>query len=355
MKKALLTLSVFLGAYSAVNAQITVNLSAFRPGDQNTDTLPASGIVPGNSGASQTYDFSTLNDDLWDANTFIAPSAGILGTEYPMSNVCSSGNDFDSYYDSSSTSLILWGVAGDLLLNGVDNAHIFSNPQTVITFPSTFNDTFTDTAEFDNTFEYNDYYMGYFVDSVREKEYIITTSLIDGWGNVTTPVQTFPCLRQNILKESVDSTWAKVVVGNVHYWLNLSGDATSTQSYSYISEVGPIVTLEYYADSNAIAQATWNPTQWTSVAQMEAKNNIHVYPNPSLGEFDMTMNSTEVNDYIIEMSTVLGQVIYHESLNSFSGKYNKHFDVKNYGEGFYMLKVYNKSGLVKSDKIVIIK
>jgi hypothetical protein len=310
--------------------------------------------VPGSAGVNQTYNFSALHSHLWASNTLIAASTGVLGSHYTMTNVCSHVDTLYYYFDSSSTHVNLWGVSGNLLGNSVNNAQVYSNPQTIIKFPSTYNSTFTDTAAYDSKMPYNDYYQGYYVDSVREKERIITVSNIDGWGNVTTPNQTFPCLRQNIVEHSIDSTWAKVVVGTYHYWLNLSGDATSTQSYSYISHVGPIVNIEYYADSNAIAQITWNPTVWTAVPKNEMENDINIFPNPNTGEFDMTMNSSISNDYTIELSNVLGQVIYHESLSNFSGKYNKHFDVKAYGDGFYMMRVFNTSGLLKSNKIAII-
>jgi len=90
---------------------------------------------------------------------------------------------------------------------------------------------------------------------------------MDGWGTVTTPKGPFPCLRQNVLKRSVDSTWAKIVVGTYHYWTLLYGDTSATRTYSYISNItgGPIVEIELWADSaTAIYEVRWNSffQQW---------------------------------------------------------------------------------------------
>lgn len=368
MKKIILipTLTAFCGILFTMNAQINITSANYYPGAgnfiQNVDTLPVSGIVPGNAGASQTYDFSALQTHLFSTNEMIAPSAGILPSSYPTSDVCWHADSMYSYFDSSSTKLELLGVAGNLLMNGVNNALVYSNAQTIITFPSTYNTAFTDVAAYDNKFAYGALYQGYMVDSVREKETITTTSLIDGWGTVTTPSgNSVPCLRQNIVKQSVDSTWAKVVVGGYHYWLNLSGDATSTQSYSYISSTltnnitnSTMVDIEYYADSNAIYQVRWIDIS-SGIAQNEAGIDFNVYPNPNNGQFDMTLNSLVSSNFKIELNNILGQVIYSESLNSFSGKFSKSFNVTEYGEGIYFLRVFNEAGLVKSAKIAIVQ
>ena len=361
MKKIILipTLTAFCGILFTMNAQINITSANYYPGAgifyQNIDTLPVSGIVPGNAGASQTYDFSALHNLPFSTNEMIAPSAGILPGKFPSADVCWHLDTMYSYFDSSSTKLELLGVAGNLLMNGVNNALVYSNAQTIITFPSTYQTAFTDVAAYDNKFAYGALYQGYMVDSVREKETITTTSLIDGWGTVTTPLATsVPCLRQNIVKQSIDSTWAKVVVGGYHYWLNLSGDATSTQSYSYISATnGHMVDIDYYADSNAIYQVRWNDF-YNGIAQNETDIDFNVFPNPNSGEFSMTLNSPVNNNFKIELNNMLGQVIYSESLNSFSGKYSKSFNVKEYGEGMYFLRVSNGSGLVKSSKIAIV-
>ena len=358
MKKTVLISAAFFGAVFTVNAQITVtsaNYNAVTAAgmNQKVDTLPVAGIVPGSAGASQTYNFSALNSHLTSVSTFTTVAAGVLGSTYSVTSadVCMKQDTMYFYFDSSSTKLDMWGVAGNLLQNGVNNAMVYSNPQTVITFPSTYNTAFTDVATYDNTFNYGALYQGYnMVDSVREKETITTTSKIDGWGTVTTPNATFNCLRQNIKKHSVDSTWAKVVIGTFHYWLNLSGDTSNTQSYSYIStNGGPIVDIEYYADSSKIYQVRWNTTLDIAVPQYEAENDITVFPNPVSDNLIINNSSME------NLNAIIYDLSGREVLNATISGQKKIISVGTIENGIYLLRVFNKTGLVKSNKIAIIK
>lgn len=355
MKKILLIPLVFLWISFTANAQITVNLASYTASNisQYVDTLPLVSIGPGIAGANQTYDFSALHSHLPSFGSYIPPSAGVLGSQYPMTNNCMHQDTLYFYFDSNASKVDFWGVAGNLLGNSVNHAQIYSNPQTIITFPSTYNTAFLDTANYDSKFGYNAMYNGYYVDSLREKERIITNSTVDGWGTVFTPTGNIACIRQHLVKNSVDSVWAKVVVGNFHYWLNISSASTSTPSYAYISQgYGPIVDIEYYTNTTNIYRITWN-TIPLSTNSISAGNDLNVFPNPNNGEFDMTMNVANNNDYTIEISNVLGQVIYSETLKDFSGKYTKHLDLNTYGEGLYMVSVFDKTGLVKTTKISI--
>ena len=237
-----------------------------------TDTLPV--VSPGTAGANVTWNLSGLNSHLFSGNSFIAPSLGVKGTSYPMTNVCMHQDSLYYYFDSTTAEIDLWGVAGNLLGNSVDNAQIYSNPSTYLTFPTTFNTSFTDTASYDNYFEYNDMYQGVFVDSLREKETLITSSKIDGWGKIITPNDTFPGLRQNVTRHSIDSTWAKIFVGGYHYWISIYNDTSNIQFYNYISNISgnTIATLEFYADSNAIVEAKWNPITLPKVSVASQTN-----------------------------------------------------------------------------------
>jgi len=221
------------------------------------DTLPVGGIVPGSAGTGQTYDFTLLHSHLTSSSAFIAPASGILGSSYPASNICMHQDTNYNYFDSSSTKLDFYGVAGNLLMNGVNNALVYSNPEKIITFPSAYSTSFTDAAAYDNKWAYGALYQGVWVDSLREKNIITKTSVMDGSGQVKTPTRTYnSCLRQNVLKHSVDSTWAKVFGS----WILVTHDTSNTRTYSYMTDsiVGPVVNIEYYPDSSAIYEVRWN-------------------------------------------------------------------------------------------------
>jgi|ERR1035437_3898610 hypothetical protein len=359
MKKILLVLSAFSWASFTANAQITVTsanyINASTGINQKVDTLPVAGIVPGNAGANVTYDFSALHTaslTITSQITFTTVATGVQGSSYSVTpaNMCMHQDTSYMYFDTSATKMEFWGIAGNLLRNSVNNAMVYSNPQTVITFPSTYNTTFTDVAAYDNKFVYGALYQGIWVDSLREKETITTTSKIDGWGTVKTPNSQFPCLRQNIKKHSVDTAFAKIFVGGYHYWMLLYGDTSNTQSYSYISDSnnGPIVDIEYYSDSSKIYQVRWNTAFVNTVSQYNTEAGFIVFPNP-VSDY-LTINYTSNENF----NAIIYDLTGREVLNAAISKLNSTISVANLENGTYIIRVFNKEGLVKSNKITII-
>jgi hypothetical protein len=77
-----------------------------------------------------------------------------------------------------------------------------------------------------------------------------------------------------------------------------------------------------------------------------------VFPNPNLGEFNITLNASVSNNYVIEVRNLLGQVMYNETLTNFSGNYIKHLDVKTYGGGIYFLNIRSNENQVVRKVVV---
>jgi hypothetical protein len=49
------------------------------------------------------------------------------------------------------------------------------------------------------------------------------------------------------------------------------------------------------------------------------------------------------DNYVLEIKNTLGQLIFKETLNGFSGKYSRKIDMGEYGKGFYMMTFSNSS------------
>ncbi len=358
MKKIGVLAIALIGWISILNAQIVItsanygNIGAYLV--QKTDTLPVSSITPGSSGINATWNFSALHSHITTVDSFINPTAGLLGSSYPTSNLCmNQGGVNYVYFDTSSTGVKMLGNAGDLLANATNHALVLSDPETIITFPSTFTTTFTDSTLYDSYFNYGAMYSGYFVDSVREKKFVIIHSNMDGFGTVTTPNASFPCLRQNILKNIVDSMWAKVVIGANHYWINLSNKTSSVQSYSYITNNvggGPIVDIQLYPDSaTAIQTIRWNPAVNTGISNLTNATGIEVYPNP----VSTTLSISKVNNdkVFAGIYDITGREVL--AIGSITEQ-NTKVPVGKLENGTYFVKIFNNSGLVKTEKIVIV-
>ena len=101
-------------------AQITVtDTDLIGVGDiiyQANDTLPGSTITPGNAGANQTWDFSTLQESSTGNLLFISPIGTTYENQYPNANLCMNDNGSLSYYNKTSTGLFIHGI-GDTVFN----------------------------------------------------------------------------------------------------------------------------------------------------------------------------------------------------------------------------------------------
>lgn len=68
---------------------------------------------------------------------------------------------------------------------------------------------------------------------------------------------------------------------------------------------------------------------------------LAIYPNPSNGNFIANFQTSAKDNYSIKITNTLGQVVYEEALNNFSGTYSRKMDIASCGKGIYMLSVIN--------------
>jgi hypothetical protein len=68
---------------------------------------------------------------------------------------------------------------------------------------------------------------------------------------------------------------------------------------------------------------------------------IRIYPNPGNGLFQISFDLQNAGTYTIELSNVIGQQVYAETLDLSGGSHVKDFDVKKSGAGLYLLTIKN--------------
>ncbi len=143
MTKKILNLVVgsFVMICAVSNAQPTLTATGINPVIGESYTLSSSAYVsPGNAGANQTWNLSSMSGTSQGLTTAVAPSSTPNGTSFPNSNIALSNSTSGSvsYLKTSSVSMQLYGTkAGTTLM-------IYSNPEDLLHFPFTFSNTYSD-------------------------------------------------------------------------------------------------------------------------------------------------------------------------------------------------------------------
>jgi hypothetical protein len=286
MKKSLLLFAVSLS--SLAFSQITLNM-----GDianigfsirQANDTLPT--VTPGPSGASQTWNFTNLNNHYMDTLLFTNPNWTPYGGSFPGSNLClmfgTSG--FYAYLRNNSNSLEILGQAGDF---GFGPMVIDLNPdELILPYPFTYNGTYNNTSKYSVQFPFPQPPM----DSLRVKNTTIKSGNADAWGTVTTPLASnVQVLRIREQRISIDSVFAHITFP-APSWQFMQESRDTTIEYSYWAKnTGnnygfPLVNISTDAQGQ-VTSANWlqaAPAQ-TGIEENELSS-ISTYPNPGVNE-----------------------------------------------------------------------
>jgi hypothetical protein len=73
---------------------------------------------------------------------------------------------------------------------------------------------------------------------------------------------------------------------------------------------------------------------------------INLYPNPTRDVFTLSFELTEVQDVDIYVLNAMGQVMYSESLENFTGSYSEAINLTGEAKGVYMVQIATKDGVV---------
>lgn len=346
MKKSLLFITS-LAFGSALTAQITITQSDIAPlytqVRQAYDSMPT--VTEGNAGANQTYNLSGLNNHVEDTLTFTLPQFTPYASDFPNANLAvinsNQGTPNYTYLMNTSSTLNIQGQASDPFATGT-MAVSFDNDEVFIEFPSTYNSSYTDTAS-----TYRQFFVGQnipplgYVDSARIHMHVYKTSVVDGWGSCTTPLNTYNVIRQNIKRVEYDtidvyafSTWIPEVYTSM--------DSTRTYCF-WANGIGyPVAQLEDYQDFGTITSAIWIPglPQQIGVAEMANNINMNVYPNPSVETVTFGSNGAKLAAiYLLDMN---GRIV--KSANVTSDKTS--INVSDLATGMYFYQAVDAHGTI---------
>jgi Secretion system C-terminal sorting domain len=321
MKKRLLTFCASALLSNMIWAQIQLTSADMAVANTTvyiaTDTTPT--IVNGSGGANQNWDFSDLHLQTLDTISFL-PYSYAPNPKFPTSNlILKQGwqNNF-AYLKSNSNSVSILGSAatidfgtGPLNLNQVN-----APSELLLNFPATYNSSFTNNYVSKTKFYYGQQVQGVQVDSFRFKSTVTKSQLIDGYGNLTTPLGSYSVLRIKETKINYDTVDAYVVVfPPFGVWQNVQNTFDSVTTYSYWTNgIGyPLATVNFDIDSN-ITVDWMHALPFTGVQDFQQVASLDLFPNPAT-DF-VSIQLTNKNSAYLQVYDISGKVIYNQSVQN---------------------------------------
>jgi len=367
MKSLLLFASaLFVGSTSYGQITITdANLvDAFEVVTQAHDTVPSATI--GSAGAAQTWNYSAnVVEHTLDSMSFSTPGVLPPGSGYyPGANIAAYGelsNNAFLYLKKDATGLFM---LGQVYWDGAAWKK-YNRAETIVTFPSTMGTSFSEVITMDPMA----FFVGFdpdaggphgFVDSIRYDQYTEVTSIVDAWGDITTPMGTFASIRQNKTSVNIDSLF-QFVSG---VWEPLSPEMEQAISQSAVqvktdynvtwwsndpSARFPVMEMSH-DNAGTVYTVTWLKESPSAGLYSMSANEVSVYPNPAQVSIVVETTNENVTEMVIYSNT--GAVVSSVDVSSTKTVVN----LTSFENGVYFYELRNASDEVMLiDKFIVQK
>lgn len=354
MKKGILSIIASLMVLLTM-AQITfTSADLMDVGDSvllaNADTVPV-GFNPGPPGENLHWDFSAVLMDTTTALRFIDPANTPYGANFPLSNVAVEGMVGELgvegwLYGLKNTSLYqIDGAAGSYDIFE-DIVVPFNPPEIMFEFPVNYLDSMDQTTVIDLSLESPEPP----ADSIRLKVVTTVESKVDAWGELITPAWTGNVLRIRDVRETIDSSWAKIIF----FWVFLETNTNVVVTYKYVAnEVGyPVMQFNANVEGtefsliNYLLPAGVGETELTSHTEIS----MDVYPNPASSVLNCRIQNVEGEGDLFVYDLSGRKKI---SLKVSPSQQLQTIDVSAYPAGVYNLVLHTDNGTVLSRKFVV--
>ncbi|MBS1537797.1 MAG: T9SS type A sorting domain-containing protein [Bacteroidetes bacterium] len=349
MKTTLLLCSIMLCLVLSSTAQITITRDDFTNLNginvvQIQDTSNFTNISPGNPGANQTWNLSAIGKDVQDTMRFISPAGVGCSSSFPSATYAVVFPNFDGYQYVSitSSSLDVLGMCGVFMPPDIMIVP-YSPAYTKMTFPATFNTTFSGKTK---------QIMQFGItppppDSARLISTITYSSLVDGWGNVTTPIGTYNSLRVKATETKVDSMFY-LLAGNWMY-AGLPPTTTITTTYEWwVKKNFPVATLVLNSNGQ-IKSATYSVVSTVGIEKPTPEVlQSAIIPNLVSHSFTIINNNVEARKFTL--IDILGNKVFDQEITD----QQMQFSTAKLSKGMYLYIIRNaKDESVSSGKLII--
>jgi len=353
MKKINSLFIVLLFVTLISNAQITITQSDIPAAGtyfvEVVDTLCV-GVSIGNSGTSQTWNLANIGNSFIDTSYWANP-ASLAGASYfptsTLANHSSSGDN--SFVKLSSTAFELLGFYGDGGTGLGTQAAVFTPSEKYIQIPSTYLTTYSGTYNFEMKTPYNQAPL----DSMKITFLVNYTTLVDGYGTVTTPIYSnVACLRQkNIAAATMNTFIHNTLTG----WLPSGASPVYDTSINYIwlsntqkniladiqvIQGGTVIKANYLKSEGILTDI--NETSYNHIK-------VEVFPNPASDVINI--NGVQQNTMLVIFDSN-GKLMTNKLLNT--SKNTLH--ISDYSNGMYFYQILDMKGqTIDKGKFSVVK
>lgn len=340
MKKILLSLLVL--SVSALHAQPTLTSSSEATiGTSFTyHYVDPAGVQPGNSGASQTWNFASVTPNgTTRVNNWVSVASTPYAANFPGTNIVQQVIDTATvylYHTTSASSTALNGIAFDL--GGNPSIMTYSNSEILRQYPATYNTTLSDTYAGTLTMTLGPLT----ITTYRTGTY---NYLVDAYGTLTTPAGTFTnTLRAKIRQVFTDSM---VYVGVP---LPAMVNQNFSTSYFWACTNAGNKLYQFYIGYDTLVTSTGTTPQKSvsfqgSTTSVEENipyesSSATVYPNPSSDYAFITLDNSVNGTARLFLYDLKGSVVKEVSTKmTAASRYEWMFPVSELPSGVYHARI----------------
>ncbi len=354
MKKCLPLISGFLFLTNILLAQAPVFTSNFYPhppGDTIiTQVAYSEGVSFGDTGANQTWDYTSLKDS-GKVDTSFSSVTAASGTKYdtlfPEANLVSSGNnDYEYFTVTSQLYEDDGGVDSFGFISNVLDTTIAEEPEVYFEYPFTYGTRFT------NSYYYNTYTVSH-NKPVTSSFYGTDTFNANGYGTLELPNGYIfnNVLRVDYSVEDIDPS-----DGDTSYLYE--------QQVSYYSPTYPnhallniffLYDFSPSVDTFSFIDVNYYPNAPTAVNNINPLlNNLSVFPNPSHTQTQLSLNLKQALNITVYITNILGQKVKTViSAQVDAGLHNYQIETGDIANGMYLVTVEVNGSTAGVCKLVV--
>ena len=324
----------------------------FQPGDiaftASSDSVPPVGAA----GADVTWDFSGMPIDTLSiiGINFGSPDTTEYAADYPDANLVQiAGFGGFSYYQYMEASEDKLEAVGEVFPGFLTSQTFYSDPQTLMEFPVTYQRTW------DDTYAYELQYLG---SSISYEANGTSEFVVDGYGTVVLPQATFDdALRIRWTSVSMDSTsFGSESERNDYYdttyvWLSPSyhsplctGSRTRQVRTAYFVFMDTVI-----SDSETLFDASFSldPFAGTTSAVRDitpGKYAMSIAPNPFAESLNINFTADRSGEMEFVLQDLQGRVVLTQRLLATSGENAVTYPVNDLPGGMYVAMLRTESG-----------